>query len=63
VLPVLHLPPLSSKWAPTEPMLILANITGVLSLDGLTTTAQLRFTARGTSYKIDDLYVDPFWQD
>jgi hypothetical protein len=63
VLPVLHLPQLTTQWHPTEPMLVLANITGVLSLDGLTTTAQLRFTARGASYRVDDIYVDPFWQD
>jgi len=48
-------------WAPTAPMLILANVTGLLSLDGLTSTVQFRFTAPGSAgWQIDDVYVDPW---
>jgi hypothetical protein len=49
------------SWAPTPPYLFLANVTGLLALDGLTTSVQFRFTASGSgSWQIDDVYVDPF---
>jgi hypothetical protein len=49
------------SWAPTPPYLFLANATGLLSLNGLTSTVQFRFTATGTAgWQIDDVYVDPF---
>lgn len=47
-------------WAPTLPLPFLANVTGVLSLDGLTTEVRFRFTPTGSSYRIDDVYVDPW---
>jgi hypothetical protein len=51
----------SGSWQPTLPALLLANVTGLTSLDGLTSSVRLRFTALGTaSWRIDDLYVDPW---
>ena len=48
-------------WAPTLPMAFLANATGLLSLDGLTSSVQFRFTALGSAgWTIDDVYVDPW---
>lgn len=48
-------------WGPTPPALILANVTGLLALDGLTSSVQLRFTALGSAgWNIDDVYVDPW---
>jgi hypothetical protein len=53
--------PAKAAWSPTLPQLLLANATGLLSLDGLTTSVRLRFTALGTAgWRIDDVYVDPF---
>lgn len=50
-----------SGWQPTLPLLFLANVTGALSLDGKTTAVAFRFTPRGlSSWRIDDVYVDPF---
>jgi hypothetical protein len=58
--PVLLLPTMPS-WAPTLPMLFLANATGMTSLDGLTSSVQFRFTAVGNAgWMIDDVYVDPW---
>jgi hypothetical protein len=48
-------------WGPTLPALLLANVTGVTSLDGVTSNVQLRFTALGSAgWQIDDVYVDPW---
>ena len=53
--------PASSSWKPTLPLPFLANVTGLLSLDGVTSSVQFRFTALGnTGWKIDDVYVDPW---
>jgi hypothetical protein len=53
--------PVQRSWSPTPQQLLLANFTGLLSLDGLTSTVQLRFTpVGGAGWKIDDLYVDPW---
>lgn len=53
--------PVMSSWAPTLQTLILANATGLASLDGLTSSVQLRFTALGNGgWTIDDVYVDPW---
>jgi hypothetical protein len=53
--------PVKAAWGPTLPQLLLANATGLLSLDGLTSSVRLRFTALGTAgWRIDDVYVDPF---
>jgi hypothetical protein len=46
-------------WAPTLPLPFLANITGILTLDGLTTEVRFRFRAEST-YRIDDVFVDPW---
>jgi hypothetical protein len=51
----------AKAWGPTPPYLFLANITGLLSLNGLTSSVQFRFTATGSAgWQIDDVYVDPF---
>lgn len=53
----------SSGWQPTLPLPVLANVTGLLSLDGVTTEIRLRFTPTGLfakSFQIDDVYVDPW---
>lgn len=53
--------PAMSSWAPTLQAPMLANVTGVTSLDGLTSSVRLRFTAMGrVGWKIDDVYVDPW---
>lgn len=50
-----------SSWGPTLPQLVVANVTGLASLDGVTSSVRLRFTAMGTAaWKIDDVYVDPW---
>jgi hypothetical protein len=58
--PVAALPG-TGNWAPTPPLPFLANATGLLSLDGLTSSVQFRFTVTGRSgWTIDDVYVDPW---
>lgn len=44
---------------PSQPMLLLANLTSVLSSNGRV-SLQLRFTAEIGSWTVDDVYVDPF---
>jgi hypothetical protein len=60
--PVLGLGIGGSAWMPTLPMPLLADITGALALDGVTTNVRFRFKpiGLGASYRIDDVYVDPF---
>ena len=60
--PVLGLGIGGSAWTPTLPMPLLADLTGALSLDGITTNVRFRFQpiGLGASYRIDDVYVDPF---
>lgn len=51
----------ASAWAPTPLLPLLANVTGLTSLDGLTSSVRLRFTAGAAAgWRIDDVYVDPF---
>jgi hypothetical protein len=45
------------SWAPTLPVPVLANL--VASVDG-GVPAAFRFTATGGSWRIDDVYVDPY---
>jgi hypothetical protein len=53
--------PVTGSSGPTPQQLMLANVTGLTSLDGLTSSVQLRFTALGTAgWKVDDVYVDPW---
>jgi hypothetical protein len=48
----------SSKWAPTPPMLVVANLLPLLP--GENTPVAFRFTPKGKgSWWIDDIYVDP----
>jgi hypothetical protein len=51
-----------SLWQPALPQLFLANVTALPLLTGGSTWVSLRFTPTGTagSWRIDDLYVDPF---
>jgi hypothetical protein len=50
----------SSEWAPSSPSLFLANITGLLALKGTTVQVSFRFTPRsGSTFRLDDVYVDP----
>jgi hypothetical protein len=50
-----------TTWGPTPPQLLLANVTGLLSLNGLTSTVRLRFTGLGSvGWRVDDVYVDPW---
>jgi hypothetical protein len=60
-------PPLGGlrSWAPTLPMLQLGGALNALTLNGLTTDMSFRFTPRGGlfgsgTWKIDDIYVDPW---
>jgi hypothetical protein len=63
LLPGVLLP--SSSWAPTLPLLQLGGLLNALTLNGLTTEMSFRFTPqRGLlgsgTWKIDDIYVDPW---
>jgi len=51
----------TSSWSPSPPLPFLADLTGLLSLNGLTTNVQFRFTPTGWggNWRIDDVYVDP----
>jgi hypothetical protein len=49
----------SSSWSPSAPMLILDNLSSLLTLGGMTPVS-LRFTAVGGNWQIDDVYVDPY---
>jgi hypothetical protein len=53
------------SWAPSLPALQLMGLLNVLTLDGLTSDIALRFTPKGTlfgsgTWRIDDIYVDPW---
>ncbi len=55
----------SKSWVPTLPMLQLGGLLNTLTLNGLTSNIALRFTPRGLlfgsgTWKIDDVYVDPW---
>lgn len=55
----------SGGWTPNLPMLQLGGAVNALTFNGLTTDIQLRFTPRGGlfgsgTWKIDDVYVDPW---
>ena len=55
----------STSWAPSLPALQLMGLLNVLTLDGLTSDIALRFTPKGTlfgsgTWRIDDVYVDPW---
>lgn len=60
--PVLGLGIGGSAWLPTLPMPLVADLTGALALNGLTTDVRLRFKplGPGAAYRIDDVYGDPF---
>jgi hypothetical protein len=45
-------------WSPTAPMPIVANLLALMP--GTHTPVAFRFSARGGSFQIDDLYVDPY---
>ena len=53
------------SWAPSPPALQLMGLLNVLTLDGLTSDIALRFTPKGTllgagTWRVDDIYVDPW---
>jgi hypothetical protein len=51
----------SRTWSPGLPLPLLANVVGLTSLQGTTTSVQLRFTSVGRAeWRIDDVYVDPW---
>jgi hypothetical protein len=55
----------SRSWAPSAPALQLMGTLNVLTLDGLTSDIALRFTPKGTlfgsgTWRVDDVYVDPW---
>ena len=55
----------SGSWVPSLPMLQLGGTLNALTLNGLTTDISLRFTPRGLlfgsgTWRIDDVYVDPW---
>lgn len=56
----------TSSWQPTLQLLQLGGLVNALTLDGLTTEVQFRFTPRGVfgggDWRVDDIYVDP-WKD
>lgn len=48
----------SGQWQPTAPMVVTASLLPLLP--GSHTPVAFRFTARGGSFQIDDVYVDPY---
>ena len=55
----------TGSWSPNVPMLQAGGAINALTLNGLTTEIQLRFTPRGGlfgsgTWRIDDAYVDPW---
>ena len=55
----------SGSWIPNLPLLQLSGTLNALTLNGLTTEIQLRFTPKGGlfgsgNWRIDDVYVDPW---
>lgn len=55
----------SGSWSPSAPMAQLGGTINALTLNGLTTDIQLRFTPKGGlfgsgTWRIDDVYVDPW---
>jgi hypothetical protein len=53
--------PRMGTWEPTLQIPMLGNVLGLTTLDGLTTSVQLRFTALGgAGWSVDDVYVDPW---
>jgi hypothetical protein len=53
------------SWSPSLPALQLMGLLNVLTLDGLTSDIALRFTPKGLlfgsgTWRIDDIYVDPW---
>ena len=56
--------PSGSRWAPTLPLLQLGGLLNAVTLNGLTTDVQFRFTPRGVfgggNWRIDSVYVDPW---
>ena len=52
----------ADEWQPSGTYLYLANLTGILALDGVTSTVSFRFTAQGSggNWRVDDVYVDPW---
>jgi hypothetical protein len=55
----------TKSWAPSLPALQLMGLLNVLTLDGLTSDIALRFTPKGLlfgsgTWRIDDIYVDPW---
>jgi hypothetical protein len=49
----------TSSWSPSAPILLLDNLSSLLTLGGKTPVS-LRFTAVGGNWQIDDVYVDPY---
>lgn len=47
------------SWTPSLPVLLVSNLTGLFSSDGMTPVA-FRFTPLGGNWRIDDVYVDPY---
>ena len=53
----------SNSWQPTLPLPYLADLVGLLRLNGATTTVRFKFTPQGSGsgFRIDDFYVDPLY--
>ena len=49
----------TGAWAPTDRILVLANLLSVFSADGLTELS-VRLTATSGSWLVDDVHIDPF---
>ena len=55
----------SETWQPSPALPFLADVTGVLALDGTTTDVRFRFTPEGrrSAWRIDGIYVDPLFHE
>jgi hypothetical protein len=50
-----------TQWEPSDPVLVVANLTALPLLRGGTTDVRFRFTPQGAGdWQIDDVYVDPY---
>ena len=54
-------PRIPRTWQPTLPQVMLANLTGLAALNGLTSSVKLRLTPVGKDgWQVDDVYIDPW---
>jgi hypothetical protein len=48
-----------TAWQPSPPLLNLDSLLGLIGVSSI----QLKYTAVGGAFRVDDVYVDPWWND